>query len=52
MPFPARFAHGAARLQKDVRLLGDILGERSSAFAQLRTAAVSFIELALVETSV
>ena len=52
MPSPMRFAHGAALLEKDVRLLGEVLGEHSSAFAQLRSAAVPFIELALVETSV
>jgi 3-hydroxyisobutyrate dehydrogenase len=48
---PTSFAHGAALLEKDVRLLGEVLGEGSSAFAQLGGAAEPFIQLALAGTS-
>jgi 3-hydroxyisobutyrate dehydrogenase-like beta-hydroxyacid dehydrogenase len=51
MPSPSSFAHGAALLQKDVRLLGEVLGESSPAFAQLGSTAMPFIQLALAGTS-
>jgi 3-hydroxyisobutyrate dehydrogenase-like beta-hydroxyacid dehydrogenase len=47
MPVPTSFAHGAALLQKDVGLLGKILGQKNQSFAQLDGAATPFIQLAL-----
>jgi 3-hydroxyisobutyrate dehydrogenase-like beta-hydroxyacid dehydrogenase len=47
MTSPTTFAHGAALLEKDVRLLVEVLGEANSAVAQLRGAAMPFIQLAL-----
>jgi 3-hydroxyisobutyrate dehydrogenase-like beta-hydroxyacid dehydrogenase len=45
LPNPAAFAHGAALLAKDVRLLGEVLGDDPS-FVPLRGAGVPFLELA------
>jgi 3-hydroxyisobutyrate dehydrogenase len=52
MPAPASFAHGAALLAKDVRLLNEVLGPDSAAGAALRDAAMPFIELAAAKPSV
>lgn len=46
MPSPTSFEHGAALLEKDVRLLGEVLGASNPAFAQLSNAAVPFLQLA------
>ncbi len=46
MPNPAAFKHGAGLLAKDVRLLGEALGEKP-AFVSLRDAAMPFLDLAL-----
>jgi 3-hydroxyisobutyrate dehydrogenase-like beta-hydroxyacid dehydrogenase len=43
MPTPASFAHGGALLQKDVRLLGEVLGASDPAYEPLRDAAVPFL---------
>jgi 3-hydroxyisobutyrate dehydrogenase-like beta-hydroxyacid dehydrogenase len=43
MPSPAAFQHGGALLQKDVRLLGEVLGESDPAYTPLRDAAVPFL---------
>lgn len=43
MPSPAGFQHGGALLQKDVRLLGEVLGADDPAYAALRDAAVPFL---------
>lgn len=51
MPAPTSFAHGAALLKKDVRLLGEVLGEQDPAFAALRDAAEPFLEQALAAGS-
>lgn len=48
---PASFAHGAALLKKDVRLLGEVLGTEAAPFIALREAAADFLERALAETS-
>ncbi len=45
LPNPAAFAHGAALLAKDVRLLDEVLGDDPS-FVPLRDAAIPFLELA------
>jgi 3-hydroxyisobutyrate dehydrogenase-like beta-hydroxyacid dehydrogenase len=47
MPSPASFAHGAALLSKDVRLLGEVAGSENPLYIQLRDAALAFIALAL-----
>lgn len=47
MPTPASFAHGAALLSKDVRLLGEVTGSQNLSYVQLRDAARPFIDLAL-----
>jgi 3-hydroxyisobutyrate dehydrogenase-like beta-hydroxyacid dehydrogenase len=47
MPRPASFAHGAALLNKDVRLLGEVLGEQARPFCGLEAAAIAFLRLAL-----
>lgn len=47
MPVPTSFAHGAALLKKDVRLLGEVLGERDAAFRALQDAAAPFLAQAL-----
>lgn len=46
MPNPGAFKHGAGLLAKDVRLLGEALGE-VPAFTALRSAAKPFLDLAL-----
>lgn len=46
MASPTNFEHGAALLEKDVRLLGEVLGTGDPAFARLRDAAVPFLNLA------
>ncbi|CAN7321673.1 NAD(P)-dependent oxidoreductase [Phenylobacterium sp. LjRoot225] len=51
MPEPSSFAHGAALLKKDVRLLGEVLGTEAAAFVALRDAAADFLERALAGTS-
>jgi 3-hydroxyisobutyrate dehydrogenase len=48
MPAPSAFAHGAKLLAKDVRLLGEALGEDAS-FAALRDVTMPFLDLALKE---
>jgi 3-hydroxyisobutyrate dehydrogenase len=47
MAGPTSFAHGAALLSKDVRLLGEVTGPTNVSYIQLRDAARSFIDLAL-----
>jgi 3-hydroxyisobutyrate dehydrogenase len=47
MAGPTSFAHGAALLSKDVRLLGEVTGPSNVSYIQLRDAARSFIDLAL-----
>jgi 3-hydroxyisobutyrate dehydrogenase-like beta-hydroxyacid dehydrogenase len=46
MPSPAAFKHGAALLAKDVRLLGEALGD-DAAFPPFRDLATPFFDLAL-----
>jgi 3-hydroxyisobutyrate dehydrogenase len=46
LPTPSAFAHGAPLLAKDVRLLGETLGE-DPAFIALRDVAAQFLDLAL-----
>lgn len=48
MPTPSAFAHGAKLLAKDVRLLGETLGDDAS-FAALRDVTTPFLDLALQE---
>jgi 3-hydroxyisobutyrate dehydrogenase len=43
MPSLAMFGHGAAMLSKDVRLLGEVLGD-DAAYPPLRDAAMPFLE--------
>lgn len=50
MQEPTQFEHGAKMLNKDVRLLGEILGEHSS-FRSIRNVAHSFIRKALLDQS-
>lgn len=45
LPAPEAFAHGAALLAKDVRLLGEIMGE-APAYARLRDTAQPFLNAA------
>ena len=45
LPDPSAFGHGAKLLLKDVRLLGEVLGDDPS-FAALRDIATPFLELA------
>jgi 3-hydroxyisobutyrate dehydrogenase-like beta-hydroxyacid dehydrogenase len=45
MPEPASFEHGGKMLAKDVRLLGEVLGQGDPAFASLNAAAHPFLEL-------
>lgn len=47
MPEPDKFRHPAELLAKDVRLLGEVLGEQSPGFAPLREAADQFISFVL-----
>jgi 3-hydroxyisobutyrate dehydrogenase-like beta-hydroxyacid dehydrogenase len=47
LPSLTAFAHGAALLEKDVRLLGEVLGEDDPAFGALNDAATPFLDLAL-----
>jgi 3-hydroxyisobutyrate dehydrogenase len=47
MSLPSAFAHGAALLRKDVRLLSEVLGENDAAAVTLRDAAMRFIDIAL-----
>ena len=49
MSAPATFEHGARMLDKDVRLLGEALGE-SQAFSVINSAATSFLKQALNDT--
>jgi 3-hydroxyisobutyrate dehydrogenase-like beta-hydroxyacid dehydrogenase len=48
---PASFAHGAALLKKDVRLLGEVLGTEAAPFIALHDAAADFLERALAGPS-
>jgi 3-hydroxyisobutyrate dehydrogenase-like beta-hydroxyacid dehydrogenase len=48
LPTPAAFAHGAKLLAKDVRLLGETIGDDAS-FAALRDVTKPFLDLALKE---
>lgn len=45
LPGPSAFSHGAPLLAKDVRLLGEVMGD-NPAFAPLRDAASPFLDLA------
>ncbi|CAN7626112.1 NAD(P)-dependent oxidoreductase [Phenylobacterium sp. LjRoot219] len=47
MPDPTSFAHGAALLKKDVRLLGEVLGADAPPFVGLRDAAADFLDRAM-----
>ena len=47
MPSPDSFSHGGSLLAKDVRLLGEVLGQSDPAFGALRDAALPFLNLAL-----
>lgn len=47
MPQATSFAHGAALLKKDLRLLGEVLGGQAPAFVALRDAAQDFLERAV-----
>jgi 3-hydroxyisobutyrate dehydrogenase-like beta-hydroxyacid dehydrogenase len=47
MPPPAKFRHPAELLAKDVRLLGEVLGDGHQAFQPLRDAADEFISFVL-----
>ncbi len=51
MSSPASFAHGGALLAKDVRLLGEVLGEQAPMVAALREAAAPFLDLACAGSS-
>lgn len=46
MESPAGFAHGGMLLTKDLRLLGEVLGEAAPAFARLRAGAQPFLDRA------
>jgi len=46
MPVPTSFAHGAALLKKDMRLLGEVLGAEDPNFTALRNAGEDFLERA------
>ena len=46
LPTPSAFAHGAKLLAKDVRLLGEVLGDDPS-FAAFRDVAAPFLDLAV-----
>jgi len=48
MTDPTSFAHGGALLRKDLRLLGEVLGQDAQAFLALRDAASGFLEQTLV----
>lgn len=48
MPGPTAFNHGATLLAKDVRLLGEALGDEAS-LRPIRDMAMSFVDLALKE---
>jgi 3-hydroxyisobutyrate dehydrogenase-like beta-hydroxyacid dehydrogenase len=45
LPAPGAFEHGAKMLAKDVRLLGELLGQGDPAYASLNAAAAPFLEL-------
>jgi 3-hydroxyisobutyrate dehydrogenase-like beta-hydroxyacid dehydrogenase len=47
MPTPQAFAHGAALLAKDVRLLGEVMGPESADFQRIRDAGAAFLDAAL-----
>ena len=47
MPSPDSFMHGGSLLAKDVRLLGQVLGDSEPAFGALREAALPFLNLVL-----
>lgn len=47
MPPPAKFRHPAELLAKDVRLLGQVMGEQAPGFEPLRDAADQFISFVL-----
>lgn len=49
MPQPSAFEHGAKLLQKDVRLLGESVGE-SKDYEYVRDVATKFLDLALAES--
>ncbi len=51
MSVPTSFAHGAALLAKDVKLLDEVLGRDSAAGRVLRETAMSFIGLAVARSS-
>lgn len=44
MSEPGSFAHGGALLTKDVRLLGEVLGDKDPAFRALRDAGAGLLE--------
>ncbi|CAN7313274.1 NAD(P)-dependent oxidoreductase [Phenylobacterium sp. LjRoot225] len=47
MTDPTSFSHGGSLLAKDVRLLGEVLGQTDPAFAGLRDAALPFLDIVL-----
>jgi 3-hydroxyisobutyrate dehydrogenase-like beta-hydroxyacid dehydrogenase len=47
MPSPDSFTHGGSLLAKDLRLLGQVLGDGDPAFGPLREAATPFLNLVL-----
>lgn len=50
LPKPEAFSHGAGLLAKDVRLLGEVLGD-DPAYAPIRDVAAPFLSLALSDTA-
>lgn len=50
LPSPTAFSHGAPLLAKDLRLLGEVLGDDSS-FQPLRDAGMPFLDLAQAKKS-
>ena len=50
MPTPATFQHGGALLEKDVRLLGEVMGQ-DPAFTALRDAAIPFLTIVREEAA-
>jgi 3-hydroxyisobutyrate dehydrogenase-like beta-hydroxyacid dehydrogenase len=51
MPRPGAFLHGAKLLEKDVRLLGEVVGPSDPAFTPLNAAATPFIDLAKADAA-
>lgn len=51
MPRPGAFIHASKLLEKDVRLLGEVLGPADPSFATLQDVATPFIELAKADAA-